>query len=370
MVGRLPDTFTLLSHVNTLILCYAPEDAVLALTLADYLEINLPLTVSRHEAVVGPELDLLAAAERALSAEAALVFLSPASVPQVWDRKKWEPVFFAAPKELESRLGIIFAAPCKFPELLRREAFFDATGDPLTAARAVRTWLLHPDHPVRPLPSTSPEVEALRRELADKPGTLSVPPELAEELLLTFAHDFGDVLHLDCSQLNQTSILGEIASAIGLRLPGSTAQMQTGLDKWFIGHRMLLVLESISAPARDSFHRAGLASAIFTTRLSSELPAARTSRAAEALRRFHASFDALESGWIALSLLRAEERNAEALELLAEMKKKTAPHDAATLTRISREKFWTLHDLEGGGGGETPAGTAATLDAQLALPFA
>src|SRR4051812_13788353 len=119
--------------MKSLILCSAPEDEILARRLADFIEINLPFMVSREECMVGPRLDLMEAAERALSADAALVLLSPSSVPKVWDRSVWESALIDGPKQFQTRFGIVLLSDCKFPAVLRRQHFFDASTDALAA---------------------------------------------------------------------------------------------------------------------------------------------------------------------------------------------------------------------------------------------
>jgi hypothetical protein len=130
--------------MDSVVLCFAAGDEAFARCLADFLEVNLPLVASCRDAVVGPDLDLLEAAERALSAEVALILLSPLSVPRVWNRKTWEPVFLEKPKEFQTQLGFVLLSECKFPEVFRRTHFFDASGDALSAARQIKRWLLRP----------------------------------------------------------------------------------------------------------------------------------------------------------------------------------------------------------------------------------
>ena len=89
----------------SLVLCYAPQDEPFARESGRYLEVNLPIGISYTEGVVSPDFDLIEAAERALSAEFALVLLSPDSVPKTWRRETWEPVFFAKPLEFGALLG-------------------------------------------------------------------------------------------------------------------------------------------------------------------------------------------------------------------------------------------------------------------------
>src|SRR5277367_4940833 len=113
----------------SIILCYAMEDEAFARELAAFLEVNLPVEVSCTEGIVNRDLDLLEAVDRALSAEMALVLLSPSSVPKHWNRAVWEPLFFEKPQEIQTLLGFVLSSDCTFPGLLRRSHFFDASRD-------------------------------------------------------------------------------------------------------------------------------------------------------------------------------------------------------------------------------------------------
>ena len=64
------------------VFCYAPPDVGIARDLGAYLELNCPVEVYYDEGRVRFGFDLVAAAERAVAADWALVLLSPESVPQ------------------------------------------------------------------------------------------------------------------------------------------------------------------------------------------------------------------------------------------------------------------------------------------------
>src|SRR5436309_2261325 len=96
------------------ILCHSPEDIAPVRALGTYLGANLPYEICYEEGALRQGFDLVDATERALSAEAALVLLSPRSVPMSWKREKWEPVFFQKPAEFSSLLGFVLLEECKF----------------------------------------------------------------------------------------------------------------------------------------------------------------------------------------------------------------------------------------------------------------
>src|SRR6266403_1259725 len=96
-----------MSMMASIILCYAQADEAFAHHLAGFLNDNLPLAISCTEGAIGADRDLMEATERALSADVALVLLSPSSVPRVWNRRIWEPVFLEKPKEFLTPLGFV-----------------------------------------------------------------------------------------------------------------------------------------------------------------------------------------------------------------------------------------------------------------------
>ena len=129
------------------------------------------------------------------------MLLSPASVPKVWDRNTWMPVFIDTPKKFQTRLGFVLVRECKFPELLRREKFFHAA----TAAREIKRWLLRPFESLRPagvLP------EALRG-VVDRPG-VAVGAEFAEEC----TEDFEAVYRFDCRGRTRAGLVGDVCCCL------------------------------------------------------------------------------------------------------------------------------------------------------------
>ena len=120
-------------------LCHAPEDAASAHDLGDYLERNCPCGIRYTECGSGAAYDLLEAAEQSMAASAVILLLSPASMPERWVRSRWEPVLIEQPAEAGTGLACVELRECRFPELLRRRDFFDAS---LAGRRALKRWLL------------------------------------------------------------------------------------------------------------------------------------------------------------------------------------------------------------------------------------
>jgi hypothetical protein len=345
---------------ESVVLCYAAADEVVARYLAEFIGINLAYDVSCDEAIVGPKLDLMEATELALSAQAALVLLSPSSVPQSWDRKVWEPLFFEKPKEFQTLLGFVLVSDCKFPASLRRERFFDASGDAPGAAREIKRWLLRPHEVVRPPTPVAPEL----RSVLDRPGkAVDVDVELAVRFAEDCADDFEAVYRLDCRGRSRTGITGDIRSALGLGNPAA-------FTDWCADHRVLFVLAGVSTQDRDHVAPGGRASVIFTGPTEGALPGSVSNGAGEAVGRFHNGLrvdvaEGLRLGWVAVGLLKALERIDEVSEVLAEMA--TAARnggDLNALSKIEREQFWI-------GDSDVPERPLSIAEGeQLRLPFA
>ncbi len=166
--------------MRSAIICHAAEDAALVGTVCAFLEANCPLNISLDEGLVRPGFDLIDAAELGLSADLVFIALSPASVPAVWKRERWEPVFRSQLGLLGTPVVFLLLRECRFPELFRRGNFFDLSRDPVAGQRDVKRWLFALYAPAQntvDLPPASPmparNSEELRRTIADRPGIAS-----------------------------------------------------------------------------------------------------------------------------------------------------------------------------------------------------
>lgn len=336
--------------MDSIILCHDPRDDAFAHRLAGFLEMNLPMAVSCSEGVIAPDLDLIEATERALSAEAALVLLSPNSVPKTWNRATWEPVFFEKPKEFQTLLGFVLVSDCRFPALLRRERFFDASDDPLRAMREIKRWLLRPTEPALGRAPVDSAIEELRRNVADRPGaTFDIDPALAVRFAEECEYDFEAVWRFDCRDRGRKGIVGDIRAALGLAFAGRIEDDIASLKEWCAGHRCLFLLAGVKSEDREFAALGGRCSAIFTPP-TEELPGTVPSATADAARKFE-KFEAtpgesvegrLRLGWTAANLLKAQGRCDEVLEILDAMAALTRSlGDRSALLRIEREQYWT-----------------------------
>lgn len=374
----------------SLVLCYAPEDEALARQLGGYLETNLPYEVSYGECVVGPGLDLVDAAERALSAEAALVLLSPHSVPKVWNRQKWEPVFFQTPAELGTQLGFVLLQECRFPELIRRHRFFEATCDLQGAVRTIRRWLLRPNQPLQSDGPLDEGTGELRGRAGDQPAfAADIDHASAMAFAQACAEDFEAVHVFDCLGRTKAGMLGDIGNAIGLKMPGNVEQNRETLRQRCRAHRYLFLLDNAPAAEHDFLNFGGLASIVCTVNsparervgLESIGPAflANPRDEADCARLLAdavicatdllgSDFEAgLRLGWALVSFLRAAERFAEAVEVLDSMEKAARDKDdALALYQIEWEQSW-LRETSADDGDIRILPTASAEITQLSL---
>ena len=113
-------------------------------------------------------------------------------------------------RKFETQIVYVLLRPCKFPDVLRRNVFFDLFENQLVGQRALKRWLLRQNPffqsaielPER-CPSTGITPEALNwleGRLADQSG---VQADVNRELALTFAHtntsDFEGAFWLNCA---------------------------------------------------------------------------------------------------------------------------------------------------------------------------
>jgi len=258
---RSPDPFGNEGRVTQLalqsaIICHAAEDGAIADEIAAYVESNCALTVSREESP-----DLVGAVEIGLSADIVLAALSPASVPKPWKRETWEPVFLRQPGLLGSRLACLLLRECRFPELFRRGSFFDLSGDSLAGLRGLKRWIYGGASRAVAVGN----FEELRRRIADRPGSeTGLNEEEAAEFCGECGDDFEGVFRIDCARRSQAGILGDMAHALGLPLPGSVERNRTSLAEFCAIRRCLFVFDRLDEKERDFVDLGGRTSIVFT----------------------------------------------------------------------------------------------------------
>ncbi len=265
--------------MQSLILCYSKADEATAFELANFIEVNCPSPALHTPVVFDSGDELLESVDQALSADIAVVLLSPSAVPVVWRREEWEAVFVKQAAELQTALVFLLVRPCKFPEVLRRRnSFFDSSAYQLDGFRGVRRWLLK-NNPlaqaqkaelpprVRGLSNVSEELDRLERLLVDKPGVArDIPGSVALEFAHAHEEDFEGVFWVDCAMRSLTGVLGHTGGLLGLQLLGPAEQNQNELKGFCAGRRLLLVFEDLAETDWEAVTFGGSSSVLFTLR--------------------------------------------------------------------------------------------------------
>ncbi len=260
--------------MQSLTLCYTAADADFAHELAIFIELNCAATVFDKEGAIEPGADLIDAAERALSSDYVLLLLSPDSVPAAWLRERWEPVLVDEARKFGTQVAYILLRACKFPEVLRRNAFFDLSEHRLAGQRALKRWLLQRNPffetaielPERSAPAglARESLDHLECRLADQPGVQAdVPRELALAFAQTHVKDFEGVFWVNCANRSRAGIVGDTGQILRLKLCGAMEHNARALREFCGGHRLLFVFEHIAPSDRELLAFGGKASVMF-----------------------------------------------------------------------------------------------------------
>ncbi len=393
------------SPKKTAIFCYASEDAAVADDLARYLELNTPLTAS-WDGLIQDGRDLLDAVEWGLSTDLVLILLSPDSVPKAWVRERWAPILLDRPRDFQTPIGFVLLRDCKFPELLRKQKFFDLSRDRRAGQRALRRWIWEKfpslqsnvDLPA-PYSAARPPVEVLEgleRRLVDKPG---IETRLSPEIALAFADthlpDFEGVFWIDCANRSRAGLLGHTAHTLGLRLRGTVEQNARDLRDFCAGRRCLFIFEGIADEDKEPVSFGGSASLIFTATGRASSPALSLEQTTavfhswmhnpesclDTLRdaqRYLSDFQSgdeeswqtfISLGRAVVAVLGHYERLAEADEVLQFMAAAArAQGDPLTAHRLEWERSWILEEW-GQGMHPPPRIISPSSPAQLILEF-
>jgi hypothetical protein len=238
--------------------------------------------------------------------------------------------------------------------------------------RDLKRWLVRPQPLIpRTTAELSAELNELRLRIADQPGIIEgVDPDLAHKFASECGSDFEAVYSLDCRKRSPAGIVGDLGSAMGLRLPGTLEKNIRDLHEHCRDRRVLLLLAGMGPDAREVAAFGGRTSTILTDRAafpSDPHPIGGSVLQFHELRENNPA-TALRSGWAIVAELKSTERFAEVVELL-ELMAQTARDsgDFPGLSRIEREQFWMQDYAEG----KISAPPHSATDAvQLAFGFA
>jgi hypothetical protein len=249
-------------------ICYSPVDSGAATELRCYLETNCPVAI--EDGVMQMGADLLDAVETGLSFDYVLVLLSPDSTQPAWPRVRWESILHEQAKQLRTRIAYVLLADCKFPAVLRKETFFDLSGDFTSGRRSLKRWLLAeltsaprtPKLPDQPANLAQTDIELLE-PLADWPEYTQAADR---ETALAFAHkrhvDFEAIVWLDCRRRGRAGVLGDVSHGLGLRLEGNWEENGKEIRDYCAEHRVLLLFENLDSSDPELVNFGGKASVV------------------------------------------------------------------------------------------------------------
>jgi len=263
--------------------CYAASDRQLARELTAFLERGAGAEVLLEEGEIQPREDLVAKVEEGLSADVVLVLLSPDSAPRRWILERWKSVFWEQAAEMKTSLATLLCRDSKFPDLLRRNNFFDLRRDRLDGFRAVKRWLMRLAPPPQKTPFSPAErpsfmerasqIEALAAAVADAPGMAVVagPPHagktaLAVEFARRHQEDFEGVVWLTCGSRSAAALAGDLAGQLGTRLDRDLESNLNELRRLCAHHRCLLMLDDAEPALAAALAQRGRTSTLITTR--------------------------------------------------------------------------------------------------------
>jgi len=333
-------------------ICFESHDAAFAIEFANYL--NFQTSVAAELAEAPAPKDFLDVIDQCLASEIVIVILSPSAIPTLWPRTNWEQIF----KDPESKVAYLELKPCPFPQILKRRNFFQSK-------EALRRWLTQVLHPNRTQPLQPPgeKAESLL-PLVNEAGTAQqVTRPSAEWFASNHWRDFENVYWVECGSWTRAGIIGEIAHAMNLRLPGTVDQNISALHQHTQNERALYIFESLTEEFLDLAELGGKSSILI---LSNEpappdvtlqqlkeiffVPAPDESLCLRMLGRFMnleqdpGDWTTIKSiGFRARLFFQRETRQAEAHELLVWLGNQAHRHkDRIALEQIQREENWIL----------------------------
>lgn len=358
---------------RTAIVVHAVEDQDAAAELETFLRQGLRMAVSLADGRVSST--LVAAFEQAIAADTVIVLLSPQAVARRGSGPEWESTAAEA-VSLGVRSASLLLGECLPPGVLRRGPWFDGTKNRLAAFRALKRWLLDPvrAEPGNTLPATAlsvdeQDLEQLRRRVADRPGSVSLPDgsPLLGELVRTCWEEFEAAIWIDCALRTPENFVAELGDQLGLALPGPMESNLEALSRALQRRRLLLAFENFRWEKLLRTLETGYCSLVTSAapltgaevNTRAVLDALRAWKsdpavARAALGQANAAFDqvvkadwetAREVGRLAASVARRQGRNEEAhcwLQMLEREAMKR--HDRELALESARERAWIAEE--------------------------
>ncbi len=254
--------------MRTVFLCYARQDSPLAHDIAQFLVRGADVRFFIEDGVIDSPAELIEKIREGQTADVILALLSPHSAPVKWIRDYWQPVLFDEPEAAGIPVGIIRAAECNFPALLRRKNFFDLEAGTLATQREIRRWLISMDA-VREYPDGIPQIapeefdlEPMMQQLADAPGAASATAGETVTFIKSSWKDYESVHWLHCAMRPFVSLVGELAAALKIQTSGELEQNLTQIREACVSRRPLLIFDGITQSLFGQLSPGGRSSSI------------------------------------------------------------------------------------------------------------
>jgi len=249
---------------TTVIPLHAEADAQLAHDLSAFLNLGCNTVCLPEDGVMRPSDDLLTKAEDALSADVVILLLSDASVPERWLRDRWESVLVEQARSMRTGIVTVLVRECGFPQLLRRERFFDLTQGQTKGLRLLKRWFWRPNTNESVSVSCSPDLEHLYTGLADRTGSLEADASIAVRFAEEARQEFEQVVWIPCHGRSLAQAAGAAGHQLGLALESRAAANAARVRELLAERRCLLVLDSPNPDVRDSLIPGGRTSTLIT----------------------------------------------------------------------------------------------------------
>jgi hypothetical protein len=275
---------------------HAPADSAIARELSLFVEAGCDALCPTLDAAIRPGEDLLSAAEIGLSADVAILLISPASTLPRWPLERWQSILFAGAEEAGTRVAVVLLEPCAFPDLFRRKLkFFDASVDRLAAFRKLKRWLWGLQHGVVPASAFSKDLDFLYGTLADGTGSITTSGALAERFAIEAVHDFDRILWVPAQGRTLAQVAGELGHQLDIALNGETEDNCRRIRETLTTRRCLLILDAPEVPV-ESLLPSGRTSVLVTSEPVRIMETPRTlahARKLVASRRFAEAYEIL-----------------------------------------------------------------------------
>jgi hypothetical protein len=257
---------------DSVFLIHAEPDHEFASNLAEFLELGCDVQCFVSDGSIGPGEDIVSKTEKGTWANVLVLLLSQDSWPVRIARDRWEPLLLDPDLSLVS----ILLSKCRFPELLRRRNFFDASLP--NELRRLKRWLWQRKYDRTELPGDqfSGDLEDLYAAIADRAGTWTANGASAERFAAEAEREFEAVFWIPCHGRSVAQAVGELGSQLGLTLDGQIKENLAQIRPLLVERRCLLVLDAPDEKTQAALTPGGRTSTLVTTEVVKRLDTPQT----------------------------------------------------------------------------------------------